>query len=127
MLRRALHRPVAGRLRSLCSAATVRAEHNRFYDRRDTNFVLHELEKMPSEDAAAIIDSCEAFVNQWAHVDPFLDRNPPKMVPGAETSDGLAAVTSPKEMHTLIDGVHVHTPKLARNLPNLNPLERKLL
>lgn len=87
-------------IRSLSS--TVRASHNRFHDRRDTEFVLHELEGLPRDgDSAAIIDSCEAFVAAWHHVDPLLDRSPPELVPSTAPG-GRNTVSSHPEMKRLM-------------------------
>lgn len=77
----------------MCSAV-LRTTHNHLYDRRDTEFVLHELGGIPKDDTVAIIDSCESFVDAWHHVDPLLDRSPPQLVPGSETADGRARVVS---------------------------------
>mmetsp|Transcript_17247 Transcript_17247/g.39444 ORF Transcript_17247/g.39444 Transcript_17247/m.39444 type:complete len:97 (-) Transcript_17247:276-566(-) len=63
------------------AAAAVRATHHRLYDRRDTEFVLHELGDTPREDARAILDACHAFSEKWHHVDPVLDKSPPRLVP----------------------------------------------
>ena len=54
--------------RSSCTASTVRAEHSRFYDSRETRFILNELESVDCEDSEAILQSCEDFVDEWAHV-----------------------------------------------------------
>ena len=45
----------------------VRAGHNRLHDRRDTDFVLHELLgiEVDRADADAIVNSCESFCDAW--------------------------------------------------------------
>ena len=60
--------------------STLRAGRTRLHDARDTEFVL-KLFGTATDDAAAILDSCERFVEDWHHVDGILDRNPPKLVP----------------------------------------------
>ena len=64
----------------------VRAGHNRLHDRRDTDFVLHELLgiEVDRADADAIVNSCESFCDAWHHVDPILDKHPPTMVPSVD-------------------------------------------
>ena len=73
-------------VRQLSSRSTVRASHNRLYDRRDTDFVLHELLKVhvAREDSDAILNSCESFSDAWHHVDPILDKHPPQMIPSTD-------------------------------------------
>ena len=92
--------------RPAVDARSVRSEHCRFHDRRDTNFVLYELEGVPREDdgdAAAVIDSCEQFVAAWGHLDTIFDRNPPNLVPADQTEDGRAAVVCHSETQRFVD------------------------
>ena len=83
--------------------AQIRAEHNRFYDRRETNFVLHELERIPDPDGdcAAVLDSCESFIDEWHHLDPLLDKTPPQLIPGG--AGGKNAAVTPEETKQLIN------------------------
>ena len=85
----------------LAAKAKVRDEHNRFHDRRDTDFLLHEVECVQGDaaDFAAILDSAETFVADWSHLDPVLDRSPPKMVAG---DDGINGVVTPAESKQLV-------------------------
>ena len=85
-----------GRWLHSSGASSVRDEHNRWHDRRDTNFVLHEVECLENdrEVLSQVLDVCDRFVADWGHVDPFLDKNPPKFIAATETGDGRAAVTT---------------------------------
>ena len=74
-------------------ATTIRS-HSVLSDRRDTEFVLHELLAAPREDATAILNQCDAFAAAWAHADPILDQSPPQMVSAGTAEDGQATVTS---------------------------------
>ena len=77
------------------ASGTVRAGITRFHDRRDSEFVLHELVGVePAEEISAIFAACESFVETWQHADAILDRSPPQLIPGAETADGRAGVKS---------------------------------
>ena len=84
--------------RGAAAAAAVRAEHGRFFDRREVDFVLTEVEGIEG-DHGAVLDSCEAFVEEFHHLDPILDRNPPWLV---TTSDGHNAVATPPECKRLV-------------------------
>ena len=96
------HAPAATRAISL--STRIRSEHTRFYDRRETNFVLHELEQIDDAagDGAAVLDSCESFIDEWHHIDPILDKNPPQFVPADRRPDGRNAVVTPEETKSLI-------------------------
>ena len=73
----------------------LRAAHNRLHDRRDLEFVLHELEGVKRDDSyGAIFDACESFVSQWSHADAVMDKNPPQLVPAESSADGHAGVRS---------------------------------
>ena len=78
---------------SPAAQSTLRAGRTRLHDARDTEFVL-KLFGTATDDAAAILDSCERFVEDWHHVDGILDRNPPKLVPASESSTGRTSVKS---------------------------------
>lgn len=102
--------------RSLHSvASSVRDEHNRWHDRRDTNFILREVEQIEHDQEALgqVLDVCDRFVGTWGYVDPLLDQNPPKLVPASETSDGRAAVTTHPLTH------EAYRAYLAAGLPQL--------
>lgn len=77
--------------------STVRDEHNRFHDRRDIAFCLHEVEadSVADKDAlAAVLDMCEKYVEQHHHIDPILDQHGPTLIPASQTADGRATVTT---------------------------------
>jgi alkylation response protein AidB-like acyl-CoA dehydrogenase len=71
--------------------------------RRETNFVLYELEGIEDSDGdcAAVIDSIENFVADYHHLDPLLDKSPPILVPAAH-SNGRNAVVTPPETKELV-------------------------
>ena len=64
---------------------------SRFCDRRDIEFVLHEVERVEAEEeeVRGVLDSVEGFVNEWGAIDPTLDQNPPKLVTAADGSTSV--------------------------------------
>ena len=85
---------------SAAASSCVRAEHGRFHDRRDTNFLLFEVECV-SGDAdtfSAVLDSCEEFVADYHHIDPLLDRSPPTLVKTADGRNGAATHPETKRL-----------------------------
>lgn len=113
--RRPTARSAAAWLSSSPAAAAVsspppsrlRAGITRFHDRRDVDFTLFEVEGAAAADedrqlAAQVLDSAEAFVRDWHHVDPFQDQNPPKLVPGDEAAGTKSRVITPPETKALL-------------------------
>jgi alkylation response protein AidB-like acyl-CoA dehydrogenase len=90
--------------RALSVPGRIRLEHNRFHNRRETNFLLYEVEQIqdPEGDCAAVLDSVEKFIGEWHHLDPLLDKHPPQFVPAERTADGRNAVVVSEDAKRLI-------------------------
>ena len=88
-------------------ASVVRASHHRLYDRRDTEFVLHELGSLERDETVTnVLNSCESFVEAWHHVDAILDKSPPQLVP--EASGTAPPVKSHPLTKDWIDAFRAH-------------------
>lgn len=95
----------SGQSRSMSSGA-VRAGISRFHDRRDSDFVLHEMVGVePAEEITGIFAACESFVETWQHADAILDRSPPQMIPAAESVDGRNMVKSHPITSEVVDAM----------------------
>ena len=90
--------------RALSVPGRIRPEHNRFHNRRETDFLLYEVEQIqdPEGDCAAVLDSVENFIGEWHHLDPLLDKHPPQFVPAERTADGRNAVVVSEDTKRLI-------------------------
>ena len=78
---------------------------SRYADRRDIEFVLHEVERVEAEaeEVRGVLDSVEDFVEEWGPVDPALDQSPPKLI---TAEDGSTAVEVHPETKRLLADYH---------------------
>ena len=84
-------------------ASAVRPSHNRLHDRRDASFVLYELENVAFDEThLGILEACENFVEDWSHADATMDRNPPQLVPAANSGE-RNAVRSHEVTHLVVE------------------------